>query len=316
MATSMMATHTQVMSSMAIPRPSKSKSGYNSARAGLRMALPSATTLQRSFGTPSKQTAKSVRRVTVSVLEASRVETPRDLAPNPAELMMEKLAAMGKPNDTELSKMSDLADRLFLWDDVPKLATKQTFTVYELNEFNRDSPAFLELSRQSVNKIDPETGAHIKALGDQVPFTNTLYDSSLELRLGITTGICLHMKNYPGRGAQELRDLQFFTPDHYETIMSWYFGDMGHICGMGPFINFQDTLMGITGGSGFFAEAKGVVRLHPVTPFKFQYTFTISGIPELPKFLTAPLVPCHFGVEASPAAQQCKPGHTLPNYTD
>jgi allene oxide cyclase len=53
-------------------------------------------------------------------------------------------------------------------------ATKQTFTVYELNEFNRDSPAFLELSRQSVNKIDPETGAHIKALGDQVPFTNTV----------------------------------------------------------------------------------------------------------------------------------------------
>ena len=125
MATSMMATHTQVMSSMAIPRPSKSKSGYNSARAGLRMALPSATTLQRSFGTPSKQTAKSVRRVTVSVLEASRVETPRDLAPNPAELMMEKLAAMGKPNDTELSKMSDLADRLFLWDDVPKLGTNE-----------------------------------------------------------------------------------------------------------------------------------------------------------------------------------------------
>jgi allene oxide cyclase len=230
--------------------------------------------------------------------------------------LIEKLAAMGKPNDTEYSKMSDLADRLFLWDDVPKLATKQTFTVYELNEFNRDSPAFLELSRQSVNKIDPETGAHIKALGDQVPFTNTLYDPTLEMRLGITTGICLHMKNYPGRGAPELRDLQFFTPDHYETIMSWYFGDMGHICGMGPFINFQDTLMGITGGSGFFAEAKGVVRLHPITPFKFMYTFTISGIPELPKFLTAPLVPPHFGVESSSDARQCKPGHTMPNYTD
>lgn len=57
-------------------------------------------------------------------------------------------------------------------------ATKQTFTVYELNEFDRDSPAFLELSRQSVNKIDPETGAHIKALGDQVPFTNKVRSHS------------------------------------------------------------------------------------------------------------------------------------------
>ncbi len=74
--------------------------------------------------------------------------------------------------------------------------------------------------------------------------------------------------------------------------------------------------MGITGGSGFFAEAKGVVRLHPVTPFKFMYTFTISGIPELPKFLTAPLVPPHFGVESDPNARACKPSNSLPNYTD
>lgn len=59
-----------------------------------------------------------------------------------------------------------------------------------------------------------------------------LYDPTLTMRLGITTGICLHMKNYPGRGAPELHQLPFFTPDHYETIMSWYFGDMGHICGM------------------------------------------------------------------------------------
>lgn len=61
-------------------------------------------------------------------------------------------------------------------------ATKQTFTVYELNEFDRDSPAFLELSRQSVNKIDPETGAHIKALGDQVPFTNKVIIHSFALQ--------------------------------------------------------------------------------------------------------------------------------------
>jgi len=256
--------------------------------------------------------------VTRSVLEAPRVEqsdvTGSSL--NPAEVLIEKLAALGAPNDSELHKMSELADRLFAWDDVPKLATKQTFTVYELNEFDRDSPAFLELSRQSVNKIDPDTGAHIKALGDQVPFTNKLYDPTLKLRIGITTGICLHMKNYPGRGAPELHQLPFFTADHYETIMSWYFGDMGHISGMGPFINFQDTLMGITGGTGFFAEARGVVRLHPITPFKFMYTFTISGIPELPKFLLNPLVPPHFGVESHPNALECKPGHAMPNFTD
>ncbi len=51
-------------------------------------------------------------------------------------------------------------------------AEEQTFSVYELNEFDRDSPAFLEFSRQTVNKVDPDTGAQVHALGDQVPFTN------------------------------------------------------------------------------------------------------------------------------------------------
>ncbi len=51
-------------------------------------------------------------------------------------------------------------------------AEAQTFSVYELNEFDRDSPAFLEFSRQTVNKVDPDTGAHVHALGDQVAFTN------------------------------------------------------------------------------------------------------------------------------------------------
>jgi hypothetical protein len=51
-------------------------------------------------------------------------------------------------------------------------AEKQTFSVYELNEFDRDSPAFLEFSSQTVNRVDPRTGAHVHALGDQVQFTN------------------------------------------------------------------------------------------------------------------------------------------------
>lgn len=84
----------------------------------------------------------------------------------------------------------------------------------------------------------------------------------------------------------------------------------------GPFINFQNSLMGITGGTGFFAKARGVVRLHPTTPFKFMYTFTLTGIPQLPKLLTKELVPPHFEVKSHPDAFACKPESTLPNYTD
>jgi allene oxide cyclase len=58
-----------------------------------------------------------------------------------------------------------------------------------------------------------------------------LYDGSLKLRLGITAGICLLMKHYPGMGTPEMKRQQFFFPDRYETLMTWYFGDFGHISG-------------------------------------------------------------------------------------
>jgi hypothetical protein len=37
-------------------------------------------------------------------------------------------------------------------------AEAQTFSVYELNEFDRDSPAFLEFSRQTVTRWIPTQG--------------------------------------------------------------------------------------------------------------------------------------------------------------
>jgi allene oxide cyclase len=65
-------------------------------------------------------------------------------------------------------------------------------------------------------------------------FMMQLYDGSLKLRLGITAGICLLMKNYPGVGTPEMKRQQYFTPDRYETLMTWYFGDFGHISGQVP----------------------------------------------------------------------------------
>lgn len=84
----------------------------------------------------------------------------------------------------------------------------------------------------------------------------------------------------------------------------------------GPFINFQDTLMAITGGTGFFREARGVIRLHNLTPFKFYYTFTLTGIPELPKQLTGELVAPTIHATSHPDAFACNVGHALPNYTN
>ncbi len=169
-------------------------------------------------------------RVCSSILEAQRsnaapVTTPSKLpdfpeTQNPAEALIQHLETLPSSDDINgESSVSDSADRLFLWESVPKLGTcsellqvlfcsleflflrcktrawikmngkanqlsfmlryyilcaaeTQTFSVYELNEFDRDSPAFLEFSSQTVNRVNPVTGAHVHALGDQVPFTN------------------------------------------------------------------------------------------------------------------------------------------------
>ncbi len=87
-------------------------------------------------------------------------------------------------------------------------------------------------------------------------------------------------------------------------------------CMQGPFVNYQDTLMSITGGVGFFREARGVVRLHNISPFKFFYTFTLTGIPELPKHLTASVVSPSESAAAIPEAVACDPLFTLPNFSN
>lgn len=125
MATELMA-RSQVMSSMALSSTTSAGAVKSSVvRASGMRALPSSSFLRQSVKSKSVmvQSRSSARRVTRSVLEAPRLDqsSSNGAALNASELLIEKLGAMGAPNDSELHKMNDLADRLFLWDDVPKL---------------------------------------------------------------------------------------------------------------------------------------------------------------------------------------------------
>lgn len=88
------------------------------------------------------------------------------------------------------------------------------------------------------------------------------------------------------------------------------------MCVQGPFFTFEDSLLTVTGGAGMFREAKGVIHLHNITPFKLFYTFHLRGIPELPRHLTAKVVEPNEYVQPCTEAALCKTGFTLPNYTD
>ncbi|XVE77426.1 hypothetical protein DITRI_Ditri13aG0061600 [Diplodiscus trichospermus] len=176
-----------------------------------------------------------------------------------------------------------------------KLDKVQELYVYEINERDRGSPAYLRLSQKSVN-----------SLGDLVPFSNKIYTGDLEKRIGITAGICILIENKPEKKG-----------DRYEAIYSLYFGSYGHIAVQGQYLTYEDTYLAITGGSGIFEGVTGQVKLHQIVfPFKILYTFYLKGIGELPEELLCKPVEPHPGVEATPAAKACEPHATIANFTN
>ncbi|KAK2971538.1 hypothetical protein RJ640_017907 [Escallonia rubra] len=147
----------------------------------------------------------------------------------------------------------------------------QELCVYEINERDRGSPAFLKLSQKPVN-----------SLGDLVPFSNKLYTGDLEKRLGITAGICILIQHVPA-----------MKGDRYEAIYSFYFGDYGHLSVQGPYLTYEDTRLSVTGGSGIFEGVYGEVKLQQIVfPFKIFYTFYLKGIKDLPaELMVHPVAP-------------------------
>ncbi|XWS75428.1 hypothetical protein CRYUN_Cryun01aG0087700 [Craigia yunnanensis] len=176
-----------------------------------------------------------------------------------------------------------------------KLDKVQELHVYEMNERDRGSPAYLRLSQKPVN-----------SLGDLVPFSNKIYTGDLQKRIGITSGICILIENKPEKKG-----------DRYEAIYSFYFGDYGHIAVQGPYLTYEDTYLAITGGSGIFEGVRGQVKLKQIVfPFKIFYTFYLKGIGELPAELVCKPVEANQGVEATPAAKACEPHATISNFTN
>ncbi|KAG9151436.1 hypothetical protein Leryth_015055 [Lithospermum erythrorhizon] len=171
----------------------------------------------------------------------------------------------------------------------------QELNVYEINELDRGSPAYLRLSGKDGNSI-----------GDLVPFSNKLYSGDLQKRLGITAGICILISHEDEKKG-----------DRYEAIYSFYFGKYGHLSVQGPYLTYEDTYLAVTGGSGIFKGVSGQVKLQQlVFPFKLFYTFYLRGIADLPSELLGTPVPPSPSVEPAPAAKALEKGATIENYTD
>ncbi|GMY18306.1 allene oxide cyclase 2 [Fagus crenata] len=177
----------------------------------------------------------------------------------------------------------------------PRPAKVQELYVYEINERDRGSPAYLRLSQKPVN-----------SLGDLLPFSNKVYSGDLEKRLGITAGISMLVQHVPEKNG-----------DRFEAIYSFYFGDYGHISVQGAYLTYEDTYLAVTGGSGIFEGVYGQVKLHQIVfPSKLFYTFYLKGIHDLPTELTGKPITPSPTVEPSPDAKATKPHATIPNFTN
>ncbi|XP_074381428.1 allene oxide cyclase, chloroplastic-like isoform X2 [Apium graveolens] len=178
--------------------------------------------------------------------------------------------------------------------DSPAPAKVQELSVYEINERDRGSPAYLRLSQKSVN-----------SLGDLVPFSNKLYTGDLQKRIGITAGICILIQHVEEKKG-----------DRYEAVFTTYFGDYGSMTVQGQYLTYQDTYLAVTGGTGIFEGVSGQVKLQQlIFPFKLFYTFYLKGIPQLPEELLGAAVAPTPAVEPTAAAKACEAGATIVNYT-
>lgn len=185
-----------------------------------------------------------------------------------------------------------------------KAGAVQEMCVYEFNERDRNSPAYLPFSLNF--QFNFRKGVPNGAVGDLILFTNKIYDGTLQMRLGISAGTCTLIKYYPEKDGQR-----------YEASFSFYFGDYGHISMQGAYLTFEDSFLAVTGGTGIFAGVYGTVKLHQITfPNKFLYTFYLQGIDDLPEELTRVPVPPSPSVKPSFAAARAMRGATAPNYTD
>ncbi|KAI4357856.1 hypothetical protein L6164_001779 [Bauhinia variegata] len=227
-------------------------------------------------------------------------QTPKPLGSNLFQTQTLKFSTIPQVS-TASSKYTTSTTKAFFCNkpkqnhDSATPAKVQELTVYEINERDRSSPAYLRLSQKEVNH-----------LGDLVPFSNKLYSGDLQKRLGITAGICVLIQHLPEKKG-----------DRYEAIYSFYFGDYGHISVQGAYLTYQDSYLAVTGGSGIFEGVYGQVKLQQIVfPFKLFYTFYLKGIPDLPAELKWKHVEPSPTVEPSPAAKAAESHAAVPNFTN
>ena len=122
------------------------------------------------------------------------------------------------------------------------------------------SPVTINVVEHADTDAVTDTGGSGDTAGDLLTFANPVYNASDTNQIGRDQGDCIRID--PEEGKWECRWIT-------------YVGG-GALTVEGPFFDTKDSVMAITGGTGRYANARGTMSLHALSPTSFRFTFQVQ----------------------------------------
>lgn len=119
------------------------------------------------------------------------------------------------------------------------------------------APERIRVVERALTDTVTDTGGAGDTAGDLLTFANPIYRNGNQI--GRDQGDCVRID--PAAGKWECRWIT-------------YVGG-GGITVEGPFYDTRDSTMAITGGTGRFQNARGVMTLHALSATRFEFTFFV-----------------------------------------
>ena len=138
-----------------------------------------------------------------------------------------------------------------------KVITIATTVLAALATFPSRAGEHIQVVERALTDSTLDLGVHGDSVGDLLTFANPVYDAANKTKLGSDQGYCVRV----------------VAGKSWECSLTLLLKG-GQITIEGPFYDTGDSLMSVTGGTGQYIGAKGVMKLHPRDAKGSAYDFT------------------------------------------
>lgn len=138
-----------------------------------------------------------------------------------------------------------------------KVITIVATVLVALATFPSHAGEHIQVVERALTDSTLDLGVHGDSVGDLLTFANPVYDAANKTKLGSDQGYCVRV----------------VVGKSWECSLTLLLKG-GQITIEGPFYDEGDSLMSVTGGTGQYIGAKGVMKLHPRDAKGSAYDFT------------------------------------------